>query len=461
MDAAIDDVVLENEIESGWAELQASADSEVVSPAESESLMDITDDTTAEAVQENESTELDRASEETVLGHEHDDSPINLEFVEGHMRHSGSNAGPVTFKDMPLVLGRDTFVKYDAHKKRKLVSRSHALIEAQLNPTTKKVDYYLRDTSVNGTFLGANRLAPDGPPAKLEHGDVIGILTSHSSPLETYSPYGDYFTVTLGLRWLRPDTEPEKIDPEVTQEHHIPIMSRLHSEYAPGTFVDQDFSESEDEEIRNTQKTDTTLRSGSSRSTRSISAKGSVSAHSTPARIRVTGSHAAQTSPRRRKITRTPRHGSTSSKHASKSGNDTDDTDGDDEREEGGSKRGKVKVDAKQRKPIIAISRPVFDESTYTPSARTPKARAGEYWTLEDGSSTTRRGTPLRSLTFPAPSSDASPSTPAPGTYWNLTPGSRDRKRLRQHLTSESADELEPAKKFRAEELGQSSNLQD
>lgn len=461
MDAGVEDVVVEDEIESGWPELGPVADSEITSRAESGSSMDIADDTTAEGAQENESAEMERGSEETVFGDEHDDSPINLEFVEGHMRHSGSNAGPVTFKDMPLVLGRDTFIKYDAHKKRKLVSRSHALIEAQLNPTTKKVDYFLRDTSVNGTFLGANRLAPDGPPAKLEHGDVIGILTSHSSPLETYSPYGDYFTVTLGLRWLRPDTEPEKIDPEVTQEHHIPIMSRLHSEYAPGTFVDQDFSDSEDDEVRNTQKTDTTQKSGSSRSTRSISAKGSVSAHSTPARIRVTGSHAAQTSPRRRRTDRNPRRGSLSSKHASKSGNDTDDTDGDDEREESGSKRSKVKVDAKQRKPIIAISRPVFDEPSYSPSSRTPKAKAGEYWKLEASSSTTRRGTPLRSLTFPAPSSDASPSSPAPGSYWDLTPGSRERKRLRQHLASESADELEPAKKIRAEELDQSSNLQD
>lgn len=441
---------VENEIEVGWTELEAVHDSEAVSHVISRTSMDITEGTIVERAVENESAEMERGSEETVFGDEDDDSWVNLEYVENHMRHAGSNAGPVSFKDMPMVIGRDLFANYDAHKKRKLVSRGHALIEAKRN-SSGYVDYYLRDTSVNGTFLGANRLAPDGPPAKLEHGDVIGILTSHSSPLETYSAYGEYFTVTLGLRWLRPNADPEKKDPSVSQEHHIPILSRLHSEYAPGTFVDQGYSDSDDDEGRSTQKTDITQKSGSSRSSRSTSAKGSVSAHSTPARIRSSGTKVAQTSPRRKRGNGDSRRITLTSKRRSKSGNDTDDTDGDDEREDGENMAGNRTSEDKKRTPIIAISKPVFDDGLSSPSSssRTPNAKAGEYWTTPKPS-TTRRGTPLRSLTFPAPSSEA--STPAPGSYWDVTPGSgRERKRARMPLASESADELEPAKKVRAE----------
>lgn len=586
---------MENEIENGWTELEAVADSDAAPIAGGHANMELTDEINVEATQENETADMEGVSDETVNGEEDDDSPINLEYVENHMRHAGSNAGPVSFSDMPMVLGRDTFVKYDATKKRKLVSRSHALIEAKRNPDTKKIDYFLRDTSVNGTFLGANRLSPDGPPAKLEHGDVIGILTSHSSPLETYSPFGDYFTVTLGLRWMRPDTAPEKIDPNVVVEHHIPIMSRLHSEYAPGTFVDQDFSESEDEELHSTQKTDHTQKSGSSRSTRSVSAKGSVSARSTPARIRfkphqvlnpelikkvtiyhddyinglsangqlvagheslahghyewlkgefvtkvevgvtatnfvnsllfttnagtihgrdisvsdepssvtstsslyakagealvglksttkvnpdtedgaelldsiqpvwgpifVTSSSSppprmAHTTPRRKRTDRPSRSVSVSSKRTTRSGNDTDDTDGDDEREEGAKSGTSGREGDNRRKPVIAISKPSFDEANYASpmsALKTPNANGFDYWTATP--STTRRGTPLRSLTFPAPANESTPTATTPGSYWSLTPGSRDRKRSRPvQAEPESAEELEPAKKLRVQD---------
>lgn len=291
---------------------------------------------------------------------ENDESRVDLEYVENHMRHAGSNAGPVYESSTPMTIGRDMFARFDHQKHRGLVSRAHALIESRRNATTGELEYILKDTSVNGTFLGANRLTPGGPGAKLEHGDVIGILTSHSSPIETYSPYGEFFTVTLGLRWLRPNVKIETIAAAATSEHHTPILSRLHSSYAPGTFVDEFSSSSEESETE-----------FDNRSFRSLQPRSSPrSGINTPKRTANTFKKSAATSPRARrtsKILNRRKSLTSASRVKSRSGNDTDDTDGDDEREyetnnAATTSTARTPGARNVRKPLVDVSRPSFND---------------------------------------------------------------------------------------------------
>jgi hypothetical protein len=375
---------------------------------------------------------------------DNDESRVDLEIVENHMRHAGSNAGPFYARDMPVVLGRDVFKRHDKHRVRGLISRDHCRIEASVGEEGE-VKYYVKDTSINGTFLGPHRILPNGPGALLEHGDVIGLLTSHSSPIETYSAEGEIFKVTLGLRWLRPNQNCSKNDLiPIKTDSHGHIRSQIAEENMSGVFYGIEF-------IADDQSSQISEAQGSHRSARSTASGTSVKSLSTPKApnrsIRISKNPKTHSGGKNKRAERKPLDPSLKNH----SGNDTDDTDGDDELDLGSTH--KTPAAKSGRTKPIAVSKPTIEESTYDsphPSTKTPSTSS---------SSKRSRGKSPKPHTpkgySPSPSLASSSSsisrTIAPGSYWSVTPGSRDRKRSRSTSEAASADDLseeEPARKI-------------
>jgi len=287
-----------------------------------------------------------------------DESRVDLEYVENHMRHAGSNVGPFYESDMPVVLGRETFRHRDCHRVRGLVSRHHCRIESLVN-VQGEVEYYVKDTSVNGTFLGPHRIDPSGPGALVQPGDVIGLLTSHSSPIETYDMEGTGFRVTLGVRWLRPNLLPHDTPSTSTPSDNKPVKRTYPCGISPfiGAQARTTMEESQEDECGVSSRPHD---SSSNDHATTVSATPKVEKgekkHSRASKSKhgVNGGPKSASKSEKRRRARDP-----SAKNHS--GNDTDDTDGDDEMDLGQSSRAVSGGDS-AKKPVVAVSRPTFDD---------------------------------------------------------------------------------------------------
>jgi hypothetical protein len=388
-----------------------------------------------------------------------DVSRVDLEFIEHHMRHASSNAGPYYESDMPLVLGRDLFKRHDRHRLRGLISREHCRIESSINEEGE-LEYYVKDTSVNGTFLGPHRISPDGPGALVQHGDVIGLLTSHSSPIETYTAEGEVFKVTLGLRWLRPNHKSETGTTTPSSESHTAVLSHLADKNKHGVFAGE--RDLRGETMLQTNEGDLWKRSHRITPT-ATPPSASTPKHGHPTRHNISTDPKLQTSSKggrnNNKTTTHKRKSLDLPNNRNHSGNDTDDTDGDDEMDL--SSQSQVTPAAKKpRKPIITVSKPSFDEddnSSMVSESSYKSSRTGSSSTKKKSYIKPPRGGRMKTAikgTGTPTSSTSSISTSsshliAPGSYWNVT--SRDKKRHRPQPTNATTDDLsfdEPATKI-------------
>lgn len=385
------------------------------------------------------------AVEVPAVAHDPNDlSRVDLEFVENHKRHAGSNAGPFYLSDMPLVLGRDLFHGRDFHRARGLVSRHHCRIEASWNEEGE-LEYYVKDTSANGTFLGPHRIDPSGPGALVQHGDVISLLSSHSSPIESYDVEGTGFRVTLGVRWLRPNLPSEPPTPSSTPFENKPQISARTPR--PSPFIGILAHQEEEEEAQGSDFAASQHTSSSATPSSSTPGKNTERKEkkNTSASKKKQGTNKAI----RRRRARDP-----SAKNHS--GNDTDDTDGDDEMEMP-QKAIATPKPTRPRKPIVTVSTPTFEDDA--PEQRLAHRDSGK----RSPRTKVKIHTKMVEDTLKTPDAKfhGSPDEQSPtGKYWELEPGSsRKRSRNQRNVDSngnneeEETDDLaseEPARKVRS-----------
>lgn len=285
-------------------------------------------------------------------------SRFDLELIENHMRHVGSNAGPFYMSDGAILLGRDIFKKHDKKRNRGLISRVHCSIEPRVDENGH-LEYYLLDKSVNGTFLGTHRVDPTGRGARIQHGDVIGLLTSLSGPVESYiSNTGGLFKVTLGVRFLRPNLPIATALAGTFLESHTPLTSPLGATYEPGTFVGISPTKaiSVPQYDRSETASNASHRSRSSRSTQSMDTTSTNTVLSPPSHQK--HDRKSKSSPSK-KSKRKSTNGMMTTDSTLFSGHSTDDTDGDDEKDSP-----EVATPSKQRKPIVTVTKAAYEGET-------------------------------------------------------------------------------------------------